>query len=527
MYYTLAEGVEPLDEYRPGGHLLVMPEDRFCEDRYTIMHRLGYGGYSVVWLARDAKEKRYVALKIGKSESTDRLRREVAALRALGAERNVPEVLDEFEINGRNGRHACYTMACAAGNLASAVYDGLFPVATARALSARLAKIVSSIHKRGYCHGGKFLNYRQPSERLLIAVCVDIRLDNIIAQSDRNIDDLDVDQFKATIGMPSMSPVLRTDDQPLPPYVPPEVCTPIRLHNRNADNLTLKDARNIILADFGQASQPEIDPQLGKQCYIPMRQRAPETLFQPNEIISYPSDIWSLACAIWNILGSVNLFISGQNDRDVLIADHLATFGPDILPTTWQKEWESEDIDDRISAREDLPRARRWHLKSTHEMLSLDPRFEDTVQYNRRRAGIPTYEEDEKQAILTLMRGMLAYNPRDRLDIDAVLSSDWMLRWDYRRSGTMRIAPSIRIESLSTALRSDVLSRVSKERCFQGCSNCTMSSRESLVDSFVFRCLESCAKECCFQNCSRLYNGRRVRRSDKASKAMIFYPSSL
>jgi serine/threonine protein kinase len=33
-------------------------------DRYTIIHKLGHGIFSTVWLARDNKEKRDVALKI-------------------------------------------------------------------------------------------------------------------------------------------------------------------------------------------------------------------------------------------------------------------------------------------------------------------------------------------------------------------------------------------------------------------------------------------------------------------------------
>lgn len=38
-------------------------------DRYEIVDKLGYGGWSTVWLARDSRQKRYVALKVGIADS--------------------------------------------------------------------------------------------------------------------------------------------------------------------------------------------------------------------------------------------------------------------------------------------------------------------------------------------------------------------------------------------------------------------------------------------------------------------------
>jgi hypothetical protein len=67
----------------------------------------------------------------------------------------VPEVFDVFDVEGENGIHACYTMSVAAGNLARAKNDSVFSPAIARTLSAKLAQIVSAMHSRGYCHGGR------------------------------------------------------------------------------------------------------------------------------------------------------------------------------------------------------------------------------------------------------------------------------------------------------------------------------------------------------------------------------------
>lgn len=50
--------------YRPGGLHPVHIDDRLDGDRYKIVHKLGFGDSSTVWLARDRVLQKYVALKI-------------------------------------------------------------------------------------------------------------------------------------------------------------------------------------------------------------------------------------------------------------------------------------------------------------------------------------------------------------------------------------------------------------------------------------------------------------------------------
>ena len=49
---------EPLKEYVPGGFHPVALGDTFMDGRYTVRHKLGHGGYSTVWLARDNEDER-------------------------------------------------------------------------------------------------------------------------------------------------------------------------------------------------------------------------------------------------------------------------------------------------------------------------------------------------------------------------------------------------------------------------------------------------------------------------------------
>ena len=41
--------------YRPGGYHPVVLGDTLKDGRYKIHHKLGYGGFSTVWVARDSK----------------------------------------------------------------------------------------------------------------------------------------------------------------------------------------------------------------------------------------------------------------------------------------------------------------------------------------------------------------------------------------------------------------------------------------------------------------------------------------
>jgi hypothetical protein len=55
---------EDLEMYRPGGFHPVHLGDYYAGKRYRIVHKLGAGGFSTVWLARDEIKNAWIALKI-------------------------------------------------------------------------------------------------------------------------------------------------------------------------------------------------------------------------------------------------------------------------------------------------------------------------------------------------------------------------------------------------------------------------------------------------------------------------------
>ena len=44
--------------------------DEFCDGRYRVMHKLGFGSYSNIWLARDLTAQRWVAFKVQTADAS-------------------------------------------------------------------------------------------------------------------------------------------------------------------------------------------------------------------------------------------------------------------------------------------------------------------------------------------------------------------------------------------------------------------------------------------------------------------------
>lgn len=163
--YTWVDGVEDLESYCPGGYHPTHIGDQY-NDRYEIIHKLGYGSYSTVWLTKDLHKKDVVAMKIIVSEySKETLGTEIKALNqlALGSKSHpgrsyVPCLLDQFNITGPNGEHRCLITKAAGGSVSHAK-DECPPYKlssdVARAISAQALLGLDYIHSCGVVHGGK------------------------------------------------------------------------------------------------------------------------------------------------------------------------------------------------------------------------------------------------------------------------------------------------------------------------------------------------------------------------------------
>lgn len=62
--YISPVDAEPLHRYRQGGYHPVTLGECLKSGRYKVLHKLGWGGYSTVWVARDQRLYRIVSLTV-------------------------------------------------------------------------------------------------------------------------------------------------------------------------------------------------------------------------------------------------------------------------------------------------------------------------------------------------------------------------------------------------------------------------------------------------------------------------------
>ncbi|KAH6918277.1 kinase domain protein [Coprinopsis sp. MPI-PUGE-AT-0042] len=401
--YDWIDGAEDLGMYVPGGYHPVELGD-LLHGRYRIMDKLGFGGYSTVWLARDTIQEHYVAVKVCLADlpsNETKILRDISLTSESSpvhpGRNSVPPLLDEFVIEGPNGAHACYTTLPTQGNLRDVSFSRLFTLEVARALSAGLAQALAYTHSRGYIHG-------------------DVHLSNVLVPLPASFQQLSVEEFWKKYESPETVRVTRRDGKELPPNVPKEAVLPLFMGD-DAEKMVISEAR-VILNDFGEAFAPDSDVRLGKHCHTPLASRPPEARFEPEAPLSYSADIWSLATAIWDILGMQAVFWTEFAPEDHVISQYIDLLGP--MPRAWWVSWEGrfEYFDDQgLSKEKRVPRQ------------PLEQEFELCVQEHREKRNMSKYDKDEAAAILRLMRRMLVFQPEERLTCNEVLESEWMVKW--------------------------------------------------------------------------------------------------
>lgn len=126
---VLTEDEEDLEDYVKGGYHPVHIGDTFSDGRYIVVRKLGWGHFSTVWLAKDTKMDRHVALKVVKSAPryTETALDEIKLLQRLikppglkqphAGAYHVISFLDHFKHKGPHGTHVCMVFEVLGENL--------------------------------------------------------------------------------------------------------------------------------------------------------------------------------------------------------------------------------------------------------------------------------------------------------------------------------------------------------------------------------------------------------------------------
>ena len=188
------------------------------------------------------------------------------------------------------------------------------------------------------------------------------------------------------------------DGKPLPPGVPSHAYSPVWI-GRESEDLPLQEAK-ILLTDFGVCFRPVKESRF--ESYTPLELHPPEARFELTTPLSSPSDIWSLACTMWAIIGARSFLDSVLLGPDDAAGDQIDALGP-FPPELWEK-WEARS---RKFTEDGKPK-KGWNP------WTWDQRFEESIQESRREAGMVTMDGRETYALSGMVRWMLRYRSGER-----------------------------------------------------------------------------------------------------------------
>ncbi|EGX95415.1 srpk, putative [Cordyceps militaris CM01] len=386
--------------YRAGGFHPVYIGDIF-NSHYIVCNKLGYGVYSTVWLVRDiwcqsGHEHQYVALKVlsGDCYYTDKDIFEREILRHLRdgncTKLGYPficHLLDDFEVEGPNGRHICLVFPLMGETLRSFPAwfdDGTLPYYTIRRFTIELALALDYAHERGVIH-------------------TDIQPNNIFIRiRDRTLLE---GYFR------DEAPTRQNRDSPYTPIPSRPVRRYYFKRDTESESGTL-DGFSVVLGDWGVASWK--DKHLTENIQ-PVALRAPEVLLKApwDEAV----DWWSLGAVVLEAYRAIRMFTGfvrlsaedpGRYDVRMHLAEMIDFFGP--MPRTLLDKGDAEFVKDTFTA--------------DGTVIAFPPDYErrDLASENI----LPGMKKGAREEFASFLRFVMKLDPRERPDVMQVLRHPWL-----------------------------------------------------------------------------------------------------
>ncbi|MCJ1462051.1 hypothetical protein MMC07_000651 [Pseudocyphellaria aurata] len=404
--YYINDDVESLEGYCPGGYGYhpVHLGDTFSAGRYEVIHKLGHGSYSTVWLCKDISLQRYVSVKVmvSEPESQDqpRMRYENKVLQALmngdqshPGSKFVIHLLDEFTVDGPNGHHQCLVFPVALNSVRRAKkHRSMFPSQIAASIATQALLALSYIHSCGIIHG-------------------DLHSGNILIQASSSALwplPMSYEEIRSN----QKHPVKRYDGTPIGSNVPKYQLWATGIYTPSD---RAAPGSKIFITDFGEAffDRPSSSAFRPTQFNSPVHVRPVESNFgYPN---TFAADIWTLGLTMCEILGRRTLFDSSfLTCEDYIIREAVSALGP--LPIRWWRAWPK---------RPDFFKEDGTVQESVQALLDLTENLRRCVG---RKAESTAYglDESESKTFEELLKSMLRYEPQDRVTADEALKSDWV-----------------------------------------------------------------------------------------------------
>ncbi|KAJ0415656.1 kinase-like domain-containing protein [Aspergillus carlsbadensis] len=357
---------EPLHRYKHGGYHPTLLGDVFHSGRYKILHKLGWGGYSTVWAARDT---RYPTREL-------RTMQELASHHQARPKHTV-QMLDEFSLEGPNGSHQCLIYELL-GPSVSDICEAKFPGGR---LPGKLAKSIA--------------------RQSLVAIYA-----RNLAFAMPRMNDLSEEEFLRTLGKSEVGSVHRRDNDRgnlgSRGGVPRYIVRPAALQTHMWD-----PAQPIKLIDFGGSFSRDTVPHT---LHTPLTLRAPEVIFQDR--LDYRVVLWSMGCLLFELFTGQPPFDSSMITPAILIGQ-MREMASDDLPERWREmadtRYKNEDADTKTANSTPGPNLQEWLQEVYFEGSSRTPDLD--------RADI--------QRLGGIIARLLCFEPDARASAREVLEDPW------------------------------------------------------------------------------------------------------
>ncbi|RYP42677.1 hypothetical protein DL767_000046 [Monosporascus sp. MG133] len=318
--------IENFRYYNRGGFHPVDIGD-VLNNRFEVIHKLGCGGFGIVWLCHDRDFKKWRAVKILtadlSAESSNRELNTWAYLRDQASgeelERNhIGVALEHFYIEGPNGRHLCFVtpvLGCSVSRWRSMLNcEEESTMVASRNICRQVAKGLRFLHSKGIAHG-------------------DFKPGNILTRVE-GIDDLDRSELEELLGEPNLEPMETMSGDDPRPRAPQYCVKPVS--QTWCKRLLVEEVTIIDLGESFHVNSPR--DSLG----MPPAYAAPELMFPKTRALGFSSDVWALACVMFEIkTGDILFENANRHDLDATVREFELFLGP--LPDPYRAAWRGQE----------------------------------------------------------------------------------------------------------------------------------------------------------------------------------------
>ncbi|KAI8964185.1 kinase-like domain-containing protein [Daldinia sp. FL1419] len=430
------EDLEDIELYRPGGYHPV-EIGNVLHGRYEVVHKLGHGDFSTVWMCLDITGQKWKAVKILAACRSSTDCPELKLRQIVGASQLVTFPERHFWISGINGKHLALVSPLL-GPTISNTSSLTSNVNKIKRVCWRLAEALEYIHSRNICHG-------------------DLKPQNVLHRM-HSIDSLTKEQLWELLGSPFSSerryPITTVDGNDPGPHAPSHATYSVNMCG--LQDWVIKD--DITLIDFGEAFEDSMVP---SNPYVPLSHVSPEILAKSSPSLS--SDVWSLAysileiwtrhkpqCTVEGAIASMELLLGPLPEeyrqmlydkylRDPDPNEEVGSDNPKIERSTTPVNsdfagtyliWDSEELQEQ-----------RKIAQQTHKYNDL---LNAKIGSRKNLGGFGaskerTYRMPRREVLQLsdLLRRMLRYDPKLRLSAKGVLDHPWFGAYRTSESGSI------------------------------------------------------------------------------------------